>query len=136
MTEPATITPFGRTHWAVIAILAVVGLLQPALGLLGVYGLLGRPWGPLLVALAIAVCWVAVVVVRRVPRPLPTLVLVGGIYGVLAVVLEQVLLLYTGYRTPSGGAMVSAVLSNLVWGALLGLIALGLIRLRQSRRGD
>lgn len=135
MTGPNSGSTFGQLHWLTIAVLAVVGLIQPALGMLGVYTTLGRPWTPLAVAALIAVCWVATVVVRRVPRPLLTLVIIGGCYGVLAVALSRAVWGFAGLGQVSMpvGNMVSIVLSNVIWGALLGLIALGILRISGSR---
>ncbi|WP_438388782.1 hypothetical protein [Actinopolyspora saharensis] len=135
MTGPNSGSTFGQLHWLTIVVLAVVGLVQPALGMLGVYTTLGRPWTPLVVAALIAVFWVATVVVRHVPHPLLTLVIIGGGYGVLAVVLNRVVWSLAGLGQVSmpAGNMVSIVLSNIIWGALLGLIAVGILRINRTR---
>jgi hypothetical protein len=65
--------------WALIFALAVLGLVRPLLSILGAYGSLERPWGPILVTIFIAAIWVCVVAVGRVPKPVLTLALAGGL---------------------------------------------------------
>ncbi len=127
-------------RWGVIVALALFGLLGPLLGILGVYENFDGPWAPILVTVLIAAVWVGVVVVQRIPNPLVTLVAVGGIYGVF-VILFQIIGAFLGKipegEIPAGPLMVigwiSIVVTNMIWGAVLGLVALGLRRLLSSR---
>jgi hypothetical protein len=50
---------------------------------------LGGAVGHVAVTILIAAVWVGVVVATRVPSPLATLVFVGGLYGVFAILLQQ-----------------------------------------------
>lgn len=117
-------------RWDWIAALAAAGLLRPVLSIVGAYD--GRkPWAPLVVTALIAVLWVAVVVLARVPRPVPTLTLVGAGYGVLALLLNLVLqpLLASAELIPVPGIIAMIAFSALE-GAVLGLVAVPLQRRR------
>jgi hypothetical protein len=125
-------------RWGMIFALAILGLVRPLLSILGVYGRFEGPWGPTLVTISIAAIWVGVAVIGRVPNPLVTLAVAGGVYGVLAILLQQTMwnLLLEG---PPEGApssvpimmigWVSIIATNMVWGAILGVVALGARRL-------
>jgi MFS superfamily sulfate permease-like transporter len=126
-----------------ITILAAVGLMRPLLSIAGAYDTLGvGPLGPLIVTAIVAALWVGAVVATRAPNPLVTLVLAGTLYGVFAILLQQV-----GWNlclgdapegAPSSGPVlamswVSILITNAIWGALLGLVAAGLGRLLPRR---
>jgi hypothetical protein len=85
---------------------------------------------------------VGAVVATRAPNPLVTLVLAGTLYGVFAILLQQVEWnLFLGDApegAPSSGPVlamswVSILITNAIWGALLGLVAAGLGRLLPRR---
>jgi hypothetical protein len=76
-------------RWGLIFPLAILGLVRPLLSILGVYGTFEGPWGPILLTIFIAAIWVGAIVIRGVPNPLVTLAVVGGVYGVLEIVLQQ-----------------------------------------------
>ncbi|AGZ42543.1 hypothetical protein [Actinoplanes friuliensis] len=122
-------------RWPLIAGLALLGLVRPVLSITGVYDALGgfgHPWAPLLVTLLIAVVQVAVVVLARVRQPLLTLTFAGLGYGVAAILLNLALqpLLASAEAIPVPG-YVAILVGNALQGAVLGLIALGLHRLRK-----
>ena len=117
-------------RWPLIAVLALSGLIRPALSVTGVFE--GRqPWAPLLVTVLIAVAWIAVVVLRRVPSPVLTLLIAGLGYGVAAIALNLVLHLFleSAEWIPAPG-YVAILVWNAGLGAGLGVIALGLQRRR------
>jgi hypothetical protein len=125
-------------RWDLIFPLAVLGLVRPLLSILGVYGSFERPWGPILVTVSIAAIWLSVVVIGRVPNPLVTLAVVGGVYGILAILLQQTMWnLYLEdppEGTPSSAPIivigwVSIIATKVIWGAILGVVALGARRL-------
>ena len=66
-------------RWGLIFALAILGLVRPLLSILGAYGSLEGPWGPILVTILIAALWVGVVVIGRVPKPVLTLAVAGGV---------------------------------------------------------
>jgi hypothetical protein len=90
----------------------------------------------------VAVIWVGVVVGTRAPNPLATLVLAGATYGVIAILLQQFIwnLLLGGAPdgAPSSAPMlvmswISILATNVMWGALLGLVAVAIRRLLPQR---
>ena len=124
--------------WPLIVALALSGLVRPVLSVAGVYddlGAFGRPWAPLLVTLLLALAWVAVVVLARVPRPVLTLTLAGLGYGVAAILLNLVLHLFldSAEWIPAPG-YVAILALDAGQGAVLGVIALGLQRRRPPPR--
>ncbi|WP_223207859.1 hypothetical protein [Actinopolyspora erythraea] len=90
----------------------------------------------MVVTALVAVVWVAVVVRRGEQRPVLTLTIVGTLYGVLTIALNWIVrTVRYGDPTPlPGPAIASVVLANLLGGALLGLLALLILRV-MSRQG-
>ena len=130
-------------RWDLIVLLDTLGLVRPLLSITGVYhSLEGSPWAPVLVTLVIAAVWLGVVVTARVPKPFATLAAVGGLYGVLAILLQQIIWnLFLGGApedAPSSAPVlviswVSILVTNTIWGAFLGVLATGLLRLLPRR---
>jgi hypothetical protein len=133
-------------RWGTIFALALLGLLRPLLSILGVYESFEAPWGPLIVSALIAVVWIGVVVVQRVPNPIATLAAAGGMYGIFLILIQIVAALLG--QIPEGQApwgrilitislmtlgWVSILITNVIWGALLGFVALVLRRLPSAR---
>ncbi len=96
------------------------------------------------VTILIAAVWVGVVVIRRVPNPLLTLTAAGGAYGVFAILLQQVMWNVFLGEVPAEApdsapvlvvSWVAIVVTNTLWGAVLGLVTTGLSRLL-PRRGS
>lgn len=125
-------TPTGL-RWDLILLLGALGLVRPLLSIFGAYDALGGgALGPIAVTAIVAVVWVGVVAVTRVPNPLLTLTLAGVSYGVLAILLQQVIWnLFLGgppAEAPSSAPIlvvswVSILVTNAIWGAFLGLLA-------------
>ena len=130
-------------RWGLIVLLGTVGLVRPLFSIAGAYDALGGgALGPLVVTAIVAVLWVGIVVIRRTPNPLATLTAAGTLYGVFAILLQQVIWnLFLGgapAEAPSSAPVlviswIAILLTNTVWGAFLGLIALGLRRLLTQR---
>ena len=79
-------------RWNLIFLLAVLGLARPLLSITGVYSSLGgSTWAPALVTIMIAAVWVGIAVATCSSSPLATLTLAGALYGVLAIVLQQII---------------------------------------------
>ncbi|HEU4324230.1 MAG TPA: hypothetical protein VFS21_13850 [Roseiflexaceae bacterium] len=114
--------------WPLILRLGALALIRPLLSITGLMDQLGRPLGPLLVTALISVLWVAIVVLVRAPRPLPTLVFSGVAYGVFAIALSAALspLLRGELMGPVTNpfAVVAVLITNAVWGLFAGLAAL------------
>lgn len=132
---------FSRQHWPLVLALGAVALLRPVLEPAGVTGELG-PVGPLLVTLAITVFWIVVVELRRVSRPVVTLVCAGIAYGVFTVALSAVLSLSLAGEvrvpmvTPVLFGVPSVLFVNAAWGGIAGLVAAALRRARADRVGS
>jgi hypothetical protein len=127
-------------RWDLVLLLAAIGLVRPLLSIAGAYDAAGdSPLAPVLVTVAIAAVWVGVVVTTRAPNSLATLTLAGTLYGVFAIVLQQVVWnLFLGgapEEAPSSAPVlvmswISILVTNTIWGAFLGFIASGFRRLR------
>lgn len=127
-------------NWPLVAALALLGLVRPLLSILGVYEGLSIPWLSLVVTVIIAVVWIGVVAMWRIQHPFLTLVLAGGLYGVFALVLEQFLARVLSFENapeslPALG-IVSIIVTNLAWGAVVGAIAAGLQRVQDRRPAE
>lgn len=115
-------------QWPLISGMGALALMRPILNMTGLMEYLGRPLGPLLITLLISLVWLAIVVLNRVRRPVQTLVWTGITYGVFAILLSAILspLLEGLYNGPlrSPFAVVAVLLTNAIWGCLVGLVAL------------
>jgi hypothetical protein len=98
--------------------------------------------GRVVVMILISALWVGVVLIADVPNPLLTLVAVGGVYGVFAILLQQIIWNFFLGGAPEGApssapmlviSWISILATNTIWGALLGLLAVGLRRLLPRR---
>jgi len=117
-----------QLHWPLIIGMGALALIRPLMNITGLMEGLGRPFGPLAVTVLISVAWLAIVVFARVRDPLLTLICTGITYGVFAILISALLSpLLTG--TLSGPitnpfAIVAVLITNAIWGALVGLFAL------------
>lgn len=121
--------------WGVVAGLATLALLWPLTGLTGVLGT-GTPRAFATIGLTAAV-WIGVVGLGRVPRPVLTLTLTGVAYGLVTVALGLLVPVLGGFGPGADGpawAIVPALLNDAFWGALAGLAAAGVQRLRGADR--
>lgn len=116
--------------WGLIITLSAIGLVRPLLSMFGVLDALGKPWSPLAVTAVLAVVWVAVAVLARVAQPVLTLALAGVGYGVLALVLNIVGAAVTDAEVAPPIGLAAMIVFNGIYGAVLGLVAMGLARLR------
>src|SRR5690606_18769184 len=86
--------------------------------------------GPLLISALISLAWLAIVVLGRVRQPLLTLVCAGLVYGLFAIVISAILspILTGELQGPATNlfATVAVLITNALWGGLIGLIALPL----------
>lgn len=125
--------------WGVVAGLAALFLLWPLTGLTGLTGLLGTgaPRALLIIGLT-AVVWIGVVGLGRVPRPVLTLTLTGLAYGLLAHAAGLLFPVLAGFGGPGTGApawtLLFALAMDAGWGALAGLVAAGVQRVRGVQR--
>ncbi|PRX49556.1 hypothetical protein B0I33_103593 [Prauserella shujinwangii] len=115
--------------WKLVVALAAFGLLRPLLSMAGVLDALGKPWSPLAATAVIAVVWVGAVVWARPAQPVLTLTLAGVGYAVLAVLLNLAAQpLFEDARLVPGAGMIAMLVTNALWGAVLGVVAFGILR--------
>jgi len=119
--------------WPLVAGLASMALLWPLTGLTGLGGT-GAPRALGIVALT-AVVWIGVVGFGRVPRPVLTLTMTGLASGVVALLVST---LFGGVGLGGEGAAawtaVPALAMDAGWGALAGVVALGVQKARGGAR--
>lgn len=118
-------TARSTVNWQLGMLLGIVVLVRPLLSILGVSD--GRPWIPVLTTVVITILWISVVIRVGDRRPILTLTIAGGVYGVLAIGVGIVL--QGGLSVPVF-AIPAIVLTNAVWGVLAGIVAAGIDRSR------
>jgi membrane-anchored protein YejM (alkaline phosphatase superfamily) len=125
-------------RWGLIAFLGVVALVRPLLSIAGAYDYLGGATGRVVVTILIAAVWIGAVVTLRVPRSLLTLAAAGTAYGLFTIFLQQVMWNLVLGEVPAEApdstpilvvSWVAILLTNTIYGAILGLVATGLGRL-------
>jgi hypothetical protein len=119
-------------------LLGAVALVRPLLSIAGAYDYLGGAAGRVVVTILIAAVWIGAVVILRDPRPLLTLAAAGAAYGLFTIFLQQVMwnlvlgevLVEAPDSTPILViSWVAILVTNMIYGAILGLVATGLGRL-------
>lgn len=125
-TQADTKEILSELPWTLIVVLGAIALIRPLLSIFGISR--GVAWISILATLVIMAIWIGVVVLRRVPHPFVTLVAVGGMYAVLAMALN-VAIQGNFSKLPVVG-IVGILVTNLIWGAISGLIAVGIRRLQ------
>lgn len=130
-----------QTHqfnWPLIIGLGALALVRPALSIVeSVIGVSDPATVPIAITIAISIVWIAVVGLRRITRPVLTLVLVGVTYAVLAIIVSGIVSpIVSGHlegplTNPMG--VVSVLVVNAVWGLITGALALALRQIRGGR---
>jgi hypothetical protein len=117
-----------QLHWPLIVGLGALALIRPVMNVAGLIERLGRPFGPILITVLISLAWLAIVVLARIREPLITLIFAGLAYGVFAILISAILspMLLGQLTGPIANpiAIVSVLITNALWGALVGLCAL------------
>lgn len=123
-------TKLTQLHWPLIIGLGALALIRPLLNITGAMDRLGRPFGPLLMTGLISVAWLVIVVLARVRNPLLTLICTGITYGIFAILLSAILspILTGALAGPITHpfAVVSVLITNAIWGGMVGLIGLAI----------
>lgn len=126
-----------RLNWPLVIGLTAIALIRPLMSIAGLDDALGKPATPLVLTALISLTWILVVGLSRVREPVMTLVAVGVAYGLMAIVISGILSpILTGHlqgplATPI--AIIPLFVTNAVWGAVCGALALGLRRVRGVR---
>lgn len=133
MTETTTF------RWPLIVGLGAIALVRPLARIVEA-SLGGTTESPVLawgLTIAITVVWVAIVGFGRVARPVLTLVFAGLVYAVLSILASGIIspILTGELQGPlvMPIAIIPVLLTNAAWGAIAGLLALLVQRLRASR---
>ena len=126
-----------RLHWPLILGLGGLALVRPFLSVIGVMDRLGKPAAPLLVTAAISAIWIAAVGFSRVARPVLTLIAAGVTYAVASMVLAAIVSFFLDGHFDGPltvpFAIIPVLVTNAVWGAITGGLALLLQRVRGVR---
>jgi len=123
--------------WPLVLGLGAIALLRPLARIAGVDDAIGTPSAALLLTLLITGAWLAIVGLGRVPRPVLTLTLAGLAYGFYVIPLSAILSVgLTG--TLQGPvdvpfAIIPILVTNALWGAVAGTLALAVQNLRRPR---
>jgi hypothetical protein len=128
-----------QLHWPLIIGMGALALIRPLMNITGLMDGLGRPVGPLLITGLISVAWLMIVVAFRVRQPLLTLICTGGAYGLFAIILSAILSpILTGALSgpiTNPFAVVAVLITNAIWGLIVGVIAQGIQGATGSPRG-
>jgi hypothetical protein len=122
-----------------IFILALIQLTRPILSTGGFFGNF-RPQGPIIASALIAVIWIGVAVIGNVREPVKVLAMAGATYAVLGVAMAvflQTLFTWSPEETASiplllTAGLIGGIVVNVIWGALLGLVATGIKKAAKS----
>ncbi|WP_413450398.1 hypothetical protein AA0Y32_06980 [Georgenia phoenicis] len=136
--SPQLPPPRSQLNWVLVLGLGALALIRPLARINGLADAIGSPAGPILLTVLITGAWVAIVGLSRVARPVITLTLAGLAYGVYVIPLSAALstmldgTLEGPVATPL--AIVPLLATNAAWGALAGVLALGVQAATGRRR--
>jgi hypothetical protein len=135
--EEPGMNKLNQLHWPLIMGLAALGLIRPVMNVTGLTEALGRPFGPILITMLISLAWLAIVVLVSIRDVMLTLVFTGISSGVFAILLSAIVspILAGQLSSPITNpvAIISVLLTDAIWGALVGLCALALQALARPR---
>jgi drug/metabolite transporter (DMT)-like permease len=122
-----------RLPWKLIFILALIQLTRPILSTAGFFDGF-RPLGPIIATAVIALIWISVAVVENVKEPVRVLAMAGASYAVIGVAMAvflQAFFTWSPEETASiplllTAGLIGGIVVNVIWGALLGLVATGI----------
>jgi hypothetical protein len=119
--------------WKLIFILALIQLTRPILSTAGFFDNF-RPQGPIIATAFIALIWVGVAVIGRVREPVKVLAMAGATYAVIGVAMAvflQSFFTWSPEETVSiplllTAGLIGGIVVNVMWGAFLGFVAIGI----------
>lgn len=118
--------------WKLIIILGLIGLIRPVAKIIGdIVGYSIPPIGTYALTAAIAILWIAAVVKLKVKQPIHTLACVGAVYAMGSIAMAVIIQLSIPALSDSEAnipvlltvGLIASTLFNMVYGALLGVIA-------------
>lgn len=122
-------------RWPLVFALGVVGLIRPVASIAGIREVIDATVAAVGLTVVVSLIWILVVGLSRVPQPFLTLVFTGLAYGAYTIVLSAILspLLEGELMGPVANpfAIVAVLVSNAIWGGVCGLLALLVRRLRR-----
>lgn len=122
-------------NWKLIATLSIVALTRPLMSILGISDALGKPAASITTTILITMVWVATVYFKQISQPILTLFFVGIGYAILAILISGILSpILTGHlQGPLANpfAIISILMTNILWGLVAGLIVITLNRFKQ-----
>jgi hypothetical protein len=124
-----------RLPWKLIFLLALIQLVRPIMSTAGFFDDF-RPQGPIIATALIALIWIGVAVVGNVREPVKVLAMAGATYAVIGVAMAvflQAFFTWSPEETASiplllSAGLIGGIVVNVIWGALLGFVALGIDR--------
>jgi len=119
--------------WKLIFILALIQLTRPILSTAGSLDGFG-PQGPIIATALIALIWVGAAVIGNVREPVKVLAMAGAAYAVVGVAMAvflQTFFTWSPEETASipfllTAGLIGGMVVNVLWGALLGFVAIGI----------
>jgi hypothetical protein len=122
-----------RLPWKLIFVLALIQLTRPILSTAGFFDNF-RPQGPIIATALIALIWVGVVVIGNVREPVKVLAMAGATYAVIGVAMAVFLQTFFTWSPEETASMpllltvglIGGIVVNVIWGALLGFVAIGI----------
>lgn len=133
-----TTTTLKQLHWPLIIGLGAFGLIRPLTNIVGLDDVLGQPGTALVLTGTITLVWVLAVGLSRVRQPVVTLVAAALVYAMSAALLSGILSPIINGELEGPFArpwvFIPLVLTNALWGAVAGLLALLVRQLRPEPR--
>jgi hypothetical protein len=119
--------------WKLIFILALIQLTRPILSTAGVFDNF-KPQGPIIATALIALIWVGAAVIGKAREPVKVLAMAGAAYAVIGVAMAvflQTFFAWSPEETVSiplllTAGLVGGIVVNVIWGAFLGFVAIGI----------
>jgi hypothetical protein len=127
-----------RLHWPLILGLGALAMIRPLVATISsTLGGQGSPALSIMLSIAISAAWIGVVGLTRVRHPVLTLVFAALAYAVFSTIFSGIVSpLATGsLQGPLAmpPTIIAVLITNAIWGAITGLLALALQRARGFR---
>jgi len=120
-----------KINWPIIVGLAALALVRPLLDLIGLLDLMGERATNMILTIGTLITWLAVVVSKRLNRPLLHLVLTGLLYGVFTILISATFApFFSSQSITNPFAVGGIVIVYALWGLLIGLIAAAILKMR------
>ncbi|MFK7691344.1 hypothetical protein [Paenibacillus sp. HJGM_3] len=126
-----------KMNGSLIIGLAALALVRPLMDLVGLHDLLGERASGTIITIGVLIIWLVVVVSRRINRPLLHLMLTGLLYGVFTIVISATFApLFPSQSIANPYAITGIVIVHAIWGVLIGLIAIAIIKIKRKVKTD